>query len=71
MGDRIEITLEIEPESDPIVGLLRDGRGERHEFRGWVQLMAAVDGARSPEVAARSREGEERKAGPARDGGGG
>jgi hypothetical protein len=46
---RIEIRLEVDPASDPIQGLLRDRLGETHGFHGWLQLMAAIDEARSIE----------------------
>jgi hypothetical protein len=46
---RVEILLEVDPASDPIKGLLRDRRGDTHDFHGWLQLMAAVDTARTIE----------------------
>jgi hypothetical protein len=47
MERHVEIRLEVEPESDPIAGELRDSRGERSSFRGWLQMTAAIEAARS------------------------
>jgi hypothetical protein len=46
----VEIRLEVDPSSDPIRGRLYDRRGEARDFQGWLQLMAALDTARSPEA---------------------
>ena len=38
------ITLELQA-GDPIQGTLRDQQGDRHVFRGWLELCAAIDQA--------------------------
>jgi hypothetical protein len=38
------ITLEFEAD-EPIQGTLRDQQGDRHPFRGWLELCAAIDQA--------------------------
>jgi hypothetical protein len=43
---RVQVRLELDASSEPISGSLHDGRGETHDFRGWLQLMAEVDRAR-------------------------
>lgn len=47
---RVELRLEVEVTGEPIRGVLHDGRGGTHDFQGWLQLMAAVDSARSQQV---------------------
>lgn len=49
-GERIAIQVEVEPASDPIRGVARGPRGDAREFLGWVQLMAALEAARTPEA---------------------
>ncbi|MGH2953151.1 MAG: hypothetical protein ACRDK9_03890 [Solirubrobacterales bacterium] len=43
----IQVRLELDARSDPIVGSLRAGEGAAHEFRGWLQLIAAIEGLRA------------------------
>jgi hypothetical protein len=38
------ISLDLRP-GDPISGTLRDRRGAIHQFRGWLELCAAIDQA--------------------------
>lgn len=38
------ITLEFEV-GEPIQGTLRDRQGDRHPFRGWLELCAEIDQA--------------------------
>lgn len=43
----------IEPESDPIRGVLSTTEHTQHEFIGWLELISAVEGARVDACAAR------------------
>jgi hypothetical protein len=45
--ERVEIRLVVEKAGDPISGTVHDSRGDTRDFLGWLQLMAAVDDARS------------------------
>ena len=40
---RIQLQLEIETETEPITGLLRDPDGQTREFRGWLGLTSALE----------------------------
>lgn len=60
MVERLAIQVEVEPDSDPIKGVVSDGTGEVRDFRGWVQLMAAIDAARSIEGARDEESSESR-----------
>jgi hypothetical protein len=42
---RTEITLEFDPGADPISGSLREGKGVRRPFAGWLGLAAALEAA--------------------------
>jgi hypothetical protein len=42
---RRRLSLEIEPDSDPLVGALRDEHGESIAFSGWLGLANAIDRA--------------------------
>jgi hypothetical protein len=48
--EHVEIRLEVDPESDPIRGLVHDRRGARRDFHGWLQLMAAIEAVRTTEL---------------------
>lgn len=37
------ITLEFDPGADPITGSLREGKGVRRPFAGWLGLAAALE----------------------------
>jgi hypothetical protein len=39
------VTLEVDPDSDPIRGIARDERGVEHPFHGWLALAAALEQA--------------------------
>jgi hypothetical protein len=39
---RAFLTLELDPQADPIAGVVRDDAG-RHEFRGWMQLTRTIE----------------------------
>lgn len=54
--------LEIDPASDPVAGLVRDRNGRRHDFTGWLQLMAAVEEACLREPVERGDEREDEDA---------
>ena len=41
--DRVQLTLAIDPASDPITGALRDDRGQTVEFSGWLGFAAALE----------------------------
>ncbi len=41
------MTVELEPDAEPIAGSLDDGRGAPIEFAGWLELMSAFETARS------------------------
>jgi hypothetical protein len=53
---RAHIELELD-RTDPIGGLLRDGRGDEHEFHGWLALISRLEAARDGNP---DPEGEER-----------
>ena len=42
-ADRIQLTLAIDPVSDPITGALGDDRGQSVEFSGWLGFAAALE----------------------------
>jgi hypothetical protein len=43
-GPRLtEITLEVDPRAEPIAGSLREGKGVRRPFAGWIGLAAALE----------------------------
>jgi hypothetical protein len=44
---RAQIKLEVDRESEPITGVLEDERGERRPFLGWIELISAIEDARS------------------------
>jgi hypothetical protein len=39
---RAFLTLELDPEADPIAGVVHGDAG-RHEFRGWMQLTRTIE----------------------------
>lgn len=41
------LKLSIEVESDPIHGSLSTGSGDVRQFSGWIELVAAIEGARA------------------------
>ena len=45
MSIRRRLSLEVEPDTDPPVGSLRDERGEAIPFNGWLGLASALDRA--------------------------
>jgi hypothetical protein len=42
---RRRLSLEVEPDTEPPVGSLRDERGEAIAFSGWLGLASALDRA--------------------------
>jgi hypothetical protein len=40
---RVHLTLEIDPASDPVTGALRDLAGQNVEFAGWLGFAAALE----------------------------
>lgn len=42
-ADRVQLTLAIDPASDPITGALGDDRGESVEFSGWLGFASALE----------------------------
>ena len=42
-----DIQLSIEIDSDPIRGLVSVGAGDPRSFAGWMELVAAIEAARS------------------------
>ncbi len=42
-----QLHLAIEIESDPISGAVSVGDGEARPFRGWIELVATIEGART------------------------
>jgi hypothetical protein len=44
--DRAHLELAIELDSDPISGSVADEHGEPRRFRGWIELVAAIEDAR-------------------------
>jgi hypothetical protein len=40
---RVELTLDIDPISEPIAGTVRGVRGEAIEFSGWLGFAAALE----------------------------
>jgi hypothetical protein len=57
---RIQLMLELEAGSDPIIGRLRHagGHGESVEFSGWIGLAGALQRALSSATEGRSTQGE-------------
>jgi hypothetical protein len=45
-GPYVKLELSIEIESDPITGSLVVGADARQCFRGWMELVAAIESAR-------------------------
>ena len=41
--DHINLTLSIDPVSDPITGALGDCHGKRIDFSGWIGFAAALE----------------------------
>jgi len=41
--ERTQVTLELEPEAEPIRGRLRDAQGESRPFTGWLELLSLLD----------------------------
>ena len=48
------LTLEVEPGTDPIQGLVREDDGAAREFVGWLGLAAALEAVIAPAPAATS-----------------
>jgi len=46
--DTAHVELSIELDSDPITGLVSHGSQNSRPFSGWVELVAAIEAARSP-----------------------
>lgn len=38
----LRLTLELEPDADPIAGVIRDDTGSSHPFVGWLGLAVAL-----------------------------
>jgi hypothetical protein len=45
---RKRLTLELEPDAEPIEGRIREGRGPAREFVGWLGLAAALESVFAP-----------------------
>jgi hypothetical protein len=45
---RKRLTLELEPDAEPIEGRIREGRGPAREFVGWLGLAAALERVLGP-----------------------
>lgn len=43
-GERRNLRLELDPDSEPIAGRMRDERGASREFAGWLGLAAVLGG---------------------------
>jgi hypothetical protein len=43
------LLLDLDPESDPIVGALSNERGARYAFTGWLGFASALEKAMGPE----------------------
>jgi hypothetical protein len=43
---RVELTVQLDPLSEPIGGSITDVDGRRRCFAGWLELMEILDGAR-------------------------
>jgi hypothetical protein len=41
-----QLQLTIDIDSDPITGSVAVGEGAAHQFRGWMELVAAIESAR-------------------------
>jgi hypothetical protein len=52
------LRLAIEIDSDPISGSVSNGTGDPAAFRGWVELAAVIEAARSPDPAGAEELGE-------------
>lgn len=48
---RIEVTIELEPDSEHVRGTVRREDGEEAPFVGWLSLMALLQAAAAPTVA--------------------
>jgi len=42
-AEPVQLTLAIDPVSDPITGAICDGGGKRVEFSGWLGFAAALE----------------------------
>jgi hypothetical protein len=42
----VRLVLDLEPDSEPISGFLEHRGAARRRFWGWLDLLAAIDGAR-------------------------
>jgi hypothetical protein len=42
---RARVTIELELDSEPIEGSLSGGDGDRHAFRGWIELVSLLQDA--------------------------
>lgn len=41
-GKMLRLSLEVEPDSEPIKGSLAPEHGQRRTFQGWMELAAAL-----------------------------
>jgi len=46
--DTAHLELSIDVDSDPISGSVSNGGYDRRPFSGWIELVAAIEAARSP-----------------------
>jgi hypothetical protein len=47
---RVELIVRIAPHSDPVAGELTDGLNPRRSFHGWIELIAALEAARTADL---------------------
>ena len=47
-AERRTLVLEVEPRTEPIVGLIREPDGASREFVGWLGLATALGSALGP-----------------------
>jgi hypothetical protein len=52
VAQRKRLMLELDPDSDPLVGCLRDDRGRTFEFSGWFGFTGALEHPLTPGPAA-------------------
>jgi hypothetical protein len=50
----VRLVLDVEPDSEPISGFLEADGEAGHQFWGWLELLAAIEAARSEGASATS-----------------
>jgi hypothetical protein len=48
----LTLTIELDPETDPVAGTLKVGGGEERQFSGWMELSYAIAAAQQDGIPA-------------------